>query len=475
MRSFACSTVLLCLSVAPAAGSAVPFFEPNAILVNLTEEDLNRIVRDAFHAHGASRIEGARRELSRGVSDLCYRAGLSEPVVTLHRDGLLRLELEVLDAELTIGSLERKLLMRHTRCENAGVTVDPGRPVGIRLALRLAIDDHDLRVIPEEVTLVDPGALRLRKPTRCRNNPLPEFLLWWIGKGRLRRKIEGLDDVLLAKARDGAAALSEGESILARHWRLDEGRETVHLYPRAIDTDHGSLSIALAGSCPVPRPAAGISPGWVARLSDRSFIGLSESFVNFALRKAFREFDDRPRKPSGNLGKLFRSESVYALIPGLRGMESTEGLRLGFRLHAPPRIEFAAREDGTGGVEGNRAVIHIGLSEVELVLTESDEANERWLGSVDVDSAAIAIAPYTNVLGGISFDVVENDWRISSRGIEFDEQILAATFQELFFGEAFETRYEPVGRNSFDIGETRFDPRYFSLVGNHLVIGLTGP
>jgi hypothetical protein len=475
MRSRFLSTVLLCVSVAPAAADTVPFFEPNAILVNLTEADLNRIVRDAFHARGASRIEGAKHELSRGVTDLCYRAGLAEPVVTLHRDGLLRLELTVLDAELTIGSIERKLLMRRTRCENAGVSVDPGRPVGLRLALRLVVDDHDLRVVPEEVALVDREALRLRKPTRCRNNPLPEFLLWWIGKSRLRREIAGLDDVLLAKAREGAAALREDEGLLARHWRLDEGRETVHLYPSAIDTDHGSLLIALAGSSPVPHPATGSSPDWYAGLSDRSFLGLSESFLNFALRTAFREFDGRPRRPSGSLRKLFRSESVYALIPGLRGMENTDGLRLGFRLHAPPSIEFAAGEGGLGGREGNRAVIHIGLSGVELTLTDSNDTSERWLGSVDVESAAIAIAPHTNVLGGISFDVIENDWRVSSRGIEFDEQILAATFQELFFGEIFETSYEPVGRNSFDVGETSFEPRYFSLVGHHLVIGLTGP
>ena len=73
------------------------------------------------------------------------------------------------------------------------------------------------------------------------------------------------------------------------------------------------------------------------------------------------------------------------------------------------------------------------------------------------------------------FSSPSDDWRVSSRGIEFDEQILAATFQELFFGEIFETSYEPVGRNSFDVGDTSFEPRYFSLVGHHLVIGLTGP
>jgi hypothetical protein len=95
------------------------------------------------------------------------------------------------------------------------------------------------------------------------------------------------------------------------------------------------------------------------------------------------------------------------------------------------------------------------------------------LGALSIDSARLAVAPYRNLLGGISFDVVENDWVLSSRGIEFDEETLAATFQELFFGEMFETSYEPVAQRSFDLGETAFQPGYFRLLGHYLVIGLT--
>ena len=119
-------------------------------------------------------------------------------------------------------------------------------------------------------------------------------------------------------------------------------------------------------------------------------------------------------------------------------------------------------------------MIRIRLTALEMIIWEFVGGKKRWLGSVDIDSATVAVAPYLNVLGGISFDTIENDWRLSSRGIEFDEEILAATFQELFFSEMFETRYEPVALDTFDVGRTRFDPRYFSLIGGHLVIGLTG-
>jgi hypothetical protein len=457
---------LLGLAAAPAFGESA-FHEPNAVLINLTEEDLNLIIRDAFHANGASRIEGARSELSRGISDFRYEAGISDPVLTLGDDGRAKLDLDILEAELSFGSIERKVLARRMRCENAGITVRPQNPVDVTLDLRFAIEDHDLHLVPEEVTLANTNGFRLRKPTRCRNNPLPEFLMWWLGKGRLRRKIERLDHVLLAKARDGAEALTSDDGLLAKHWRFDESQGEVHLYPQSVDTSHGSLLIGLAGSSPVREEAASAAPGWVGDLAGRSFLGLSESFLNFTLRRAFRKLDGRPREPSGGLRKLFRSEAVHTLIPGLRGMSSGESLRLGFTFHATPVIEFAP-------LDGDRALIRVRLSAVELILWESEGGRERWLGSIDIDSATVAVAPFFNVLGGVSFDTVENDWLLSSRGIEFDEEILAATFQELFFGEMFETRYEPVGRETFEVGKTRFDPRYFSLVGNYLVIGLTG-
>jgi len=457
--------MLFLLAVAPALGDAV-FHEPNAVLVNITEEDLNLIVREAFHANGASRIEGVTDRPDRGITGLRYEAGFSEPVLTLGRDGHARLDVDILEAELSIGSIERKLLARRMRCENAGVSVERERPVDVTLDLQFAVRDHDLRIVPEEVRMTNTKGFLLQKPTRCRNNPLPEFLMWWIGKGRLRRKIERLDDVLLAKAHDGAEALAADGGLLAKHWRFAEGQADLHLYPQTVDTSHGTLLISLAGSSPVMQAAATAAPGWVGSRSGTSFLGLSESFLNHILRTAFRRLDGRPREPSGGIRKLLKSEAVHALIPGLRGIAATSSLQLGFAFHALPTVEFDSLAD-------QRAVIRIRITGVEMMILESIDGRQRWLGSVNVDSANMAVAPYLNVLGGISFETVENDWRLSSRGIEFDEEILAATFQELFFSEVFETSYEPLARESFEMGRTRFDPRYFNLVGDHLVIGLT--
>ena len=49
-----------------------------------------------------------------------------------------------------------------------------------RKAVRFTVEDHDLRIHPEQVTVANVDGFQLRKPERCRNNPLPEFLNNWL-------------------------------------------------------------------------------------------------------------------------------------------------------------------------------------------------------------------------------------------------------------------------------------------------------
>ena len=479
MRPFVLAATLLLfsgeLSAFEPTGS---FHEPNAVLLNISEADLNRIARDAFRENFGTRVEGASSDASRGVRDLRYEASFSEPVLELDAEGGVRVDLDLLYAELRIGRLEHKFMRRMASCDGAGVNVNPDRPVEVALHMRFEVDDHDLHIVPESVTVGNSKGFRLVKPTSCRNTWLPKWLVWWIGKGQLRRKIDKLDELLLTKAQLGAAELSEESGFLTKHWSIearDDPAKTsdLYLYPQEVDTSHGSLLVGFAGSTTEPQAATGSMPDWVASESQRSYLGLSESFLNAAVRAAIGQLRTRPRKPSGNLSKLLRGSAVHALIPGLRDLESPENLRLGLAIPSAPKIEFEAIEqepvDGETSAVPNRAVIGIRLSGVELTIWESDEL----LGALEIESARLAVAPYLNLLGGISFDIVENTWLLSSRGIDFDEETLAATFQELFFGEMFETRYEPVAQRSFDLGETQFHPRYFSLLGHYLVIGLT--
>ena len=187
MRRIAASTLLFCATITSAAG-APTFHEPNAVLINITEADLNVILRDAFQARYAAGIEGTKQDASRGIDRLHYQVSFSEPVLTLGDDGRARLAVNIVEGELTIDRFERRLLRRNMACENAGVSVEQGNPVDLTLALRFAVADHDLRIVPEEVTLANTKGFRLHKPERCEKNPLPEFLMWWIGKSRLRRR-----------------------------------------------------------------------------------------------------------------------------------------------------------------------------------------------------------------------------------------------------------------------------------------------
>ena len=479
MRPFALAAAMLLLSGDLSAFEpAAPFHEPNAVLLNISEADLNRIARDAFREHFGTRVEGTTSDPSRGVRDLRYEATFSEPVLELDTEGGVRIGLNLLEAELRIGRIEHKFMRRMASCDGAGINVDPDRPVEVGLDLRFKVEDHDLHIVPENVTIKNTKGFRLVKPTSCRKTGLPKWLVWWIGKSQLRRKIDKLDELLLAKAQLGAAELSEESGLLTNHWSIETrddstGASGLYLYPQKVDTSHGSLLVGFAGSTTELQAVTRSLPDWVAAESQRSYLGLSESFLNAAARAAIGRLRTEPRKPSGSLTKLLRGSAVRSLIPGLRDVQSPENLRLGLAFHSPPKIEFEAIEqepvEGTTKAVPNRALIRIRLSGVELTIWESDVL----LGALEIESARLAVAPYLNLLGGISFDIVENAWLLSSRGIEFDEEALAATFQELFFGEMFETRYEPVAQRSFDLGETKFQPRYFSLLGQYLVIGLT--
>lgn len=470
MRPFLLSAAILLLS-----GSLFglepdgSFYEPNAVLVNISEADLNRIVQDLFRERVGPRIEGVRSDPSRGYYDLSYQAGFSEPVLQLGSEGRMRIDLDLLDARVRVGRMERKFLRRKASCDGAGLTLDSDQPVGFAVSVRFEVLDHDIHVIPEDVTLENTKGFRLEKPTSCRNTLLPKWLVWWIGKGKLRRKIERLDDLILDRARAGAAELNAEGGFLSRHWSFQPRDDSVegsdlYLYPQNIDTSHGSLLVGFAGASTEPHETSYILPEWVATESGRSYLGLSESFLNAVIGASVERLRTTPRKPRGNMSKLLRGSAALSLIPGLREVESPESIRVGLAFLNPPKIEF-----DTIDAAPDRALIRVDLSGAEMTIWEGDSL----LGTLEIESSRLAVAPYLSAAGGISFDVIENEWRLSSRGIEFDEETLAAVFQELFFGEMFETRYDPVGRESFELGETKFNPRYFSLLGQHLVIGLT--
>lgn len=447
-----------------ASDRPVPFHEPDAVILSVTEADLERIVREALLPNGP-RVEGRREHVSRGVTDLRYSAELSEPVLRLDEDGNAAVSLEILTGDLYIGRLERRVLARQAYCEGAGAVIEPGRPVDVELAFQFRVEDGDLKIVPQSVDL--PNALerfRLIKPSHCGHTFLPRWLLWKLGKPHLRRYVGGLDELLLTSLRERAATLNDDDGLLTRQWR------GIHVYPSSVETSGGALLVRLTASsgdatASTSAVASSVAPaaGWSGSLPARSFVGVSEPFVNEILTTALGRLSGPAHAPSGDFRRLVQSESMKSLIPGLRGLDSPGELRLSVDLLAPPRIEFTADD-------GGRAIVRVHVTDLELGLWG---AGER-LGTLAIDSATISAVPFASVLGGISFDILENDWQVSSRGIEVDEEAVAATLQELVFGELFDTRNEPVGARSLRVGRTAFEPRYFELVGNYLVMGLAG-
>ena len=99
-------------------------------------------------------------------------------------------------------------------------------------------------------------------------------------------------------------------------------------------------------------------------------------------------------------------------------------------------------------------------------------ADGSHLGTLQIVRARVGVAPYLNRLGGISFEILENEWKVRSQDLEFDEALLAGMLQELVFGEAFETTYRPIARELFEVDEIDLEPGYFRLADPYLVVGL---
>jgi len=463
-------------AIARAANAPAPYSESAAVLLNVSERDLNRIVVDAFHANGGPSFEGEKERVSSSVADLRYHARFSDPVIRLEKDGTARLSLDILDASLRIGRLERRIGGRQARCEEAGLDVDPGNPLAVQLTFGLTIENAALRLIPTGVEIPEAEErLHLVAPARCKNSPLPRRVLWWLGKSYFRRAVGKLDEVVLERARTGAARLEEKETLLTRRWEIPKKRDTdveagLRLFPESLDMSGGSLLVAMTASSTGPMSPSAL-PGrldWTGPRPSGSFLGLSESFVNETARRAASNKASSQRKSTGNFRKLLTSNSVYALIPGLRKLDSKASVYFEVAFPSAPRFEFRRTDRG-------EALIRVLLTGVRIDVRKDEGGRQTVLGTLHVDSGRMAVVPFTNLLGGISFRIAENQWQVSSTGLEFDEDLVAATLQEITFGKIFATSYEPLLSRALRLGGTEFTPHSFAVAGRYLVIGLGEP
>ena len=480
--------------------------EPDAVLINIPEHDLNLILHQAFRSIGGPRFEGRKAKVSRSVKNLEYHVELSEPVLELGENGKVSLDLAIRHADLRIGRMERKIHGRLVSCENAGLTVDATHPVGVRLALQFLIVAGELRIVPQDVRVSDAHNIRLVRPSRCRRAPLPTSVLWWFAKARLRREIKHLDGILLGRAQQSAEKLDQEAGLLGKPWAIgslgsQDHKESAYLAPQSVDTSRGSLFLSLEGSNS-DQPRASSSPSsssappsepaslsrsldWVSSRSDRPFVGISRSFLSAVLRSALSGAGEIPRRPRGDLTRIMKSSSIYTLIPGLRGVKNKENVFLTFAFSSAPEIEFEtlSAPDSVPDPAGaethqaeprDRVVIRIHLSGIEMSVWEDQGDRNTLLGTLQIDGGTVGAVPYPNMLGGVSFQLVENEWSASSSGIEINDTLFAATLQELVFAEMFGTLSEPVWREGLAVGGSRPMAERFSTAGDYLVVDLAG-
>jgi hypothetical protein len=151
----------------------------------------------------------------------------------------------------------------------------------------------------------------------------------------------------------------------------------------------------------------------------------------------------------------------------MRDVDQRDGLALGFRFNRTPRLSLVAVDPAT---DRERPALALTLDDVEIEWTQLHDGERIWLGTVRVERAEITIAPFVGPLGGVSFELVDNSWSLTSSGIEFNEALLAATLQELVFAEVFSTKFDPLLRQPLMLASTAFAPSGFRLAGDYLVV-----
>jgi hypothetical protein len=471
------------LGITRAAEPPASFSEPAAVLFNVSERDLNRIIVDSFRANGGPRFDGEKERVSSSVAGLRYRALFSDPVIRLGKDGTARLSMDIMNASLRIGRLERDIGGVQAQCEGAGLDVDPGRPLAVEMALDLTIENGALRVFPKSVEIPEAGErLRLVEPARCKNTLLPRWFLWGLGAPYLRHSFGNLDDVILKRARASAARLEKKESLLTTGWEFPKSHAgdpsaSLHLFAETLDMSGGSLLVGLTAAS--ARPTVPTGPprrlDSAGSIPSGSFLGLSESFANELARRITSDPSRSHRRSDGNFRKLRASNAVYALVPGLRKLDSKDNVVFEVDFPTAPRLEFRRFDEGGPASKGSQALIRVLLSGMEINIRKNDGGRKTLLGTLHVDSGRMAVVPFANVLGGVSFRIVENEWHVSSKGLQFDEDLVAATLQELTFGKIFATSDAPLLLRALHVGGTEFLPKSFAVNGSYLVIGLGEP
>ncbi len=467
VRATVQTVVLASLTSGTVARSEERTASPTLAVVNLSERDLERVLENRWLRGGRWTIEGNSKQPKPGVQDLRYRAVVGNSSIRLAAGGRVSLRFDLEDAELQVARFERRLLGARARCEELRVSLDPEPAVVGEFEARFAIDHGALRVSPESLEVANlEAAIRIDPTLRCRHAWIPDWLLRAAGRSRVRRTFRQLDESLLTRARREASRIDEAGGVV----RLDSNRLALQL--QRLDTAHHALWLGLgAESANGALDASTTDAEPVGPSAKHSFVALSPEIGRRILHDVVARADGRPRVPSAHFLNLVKSDAFVALFPSLT--LGRERLRFALRFESLPTFEFLEPPASSG--DRARPGIRIELSGLVLDLYDGDESESTRIGSVFVRRGRLTLAPFVGPRGGLSFDVVDNDWRLEGRGVAIADEVFAATLQELVFGEAFETTFEPLARTLLATGAGRIALESIEVRNAWLVVGIRLP
>ncbi|MFQ5669090.1 MAG: hypothetical protein ACE5HD_01065 [Acidobacteriota bacterium] len=496
----------LVLAGEAAVPSSLAVRVPDAILVQLTEDDLTTLIRQYDAAPGVPSFSGHRGVVKGKIHDVDYAIGLSGSRFTILPDGIIRLSTTISSTSIHARAaykIRKDGRPSRLQCHDLQVDLDPTRPVRLQMQFQLSLGDDGLRVVSGQVELPD-GAegFQVSKPRSCQGAWIFNPLLRRMTRKKVRKKLRDLGAILQAVLEKEVASLGK-RSLLEEELKvrtpLGGGARHLLLRPAALDSRHRAIHLALALESPRgeekildPDPGdrglddgggegAGEENAFPAPLMPHSYIAVAER----AFQMLFHLMVTDPGHPplrlvaGGRMADGIPAALLAGLFPGLNDLPAGAKLDLSLGLRTPPQVSI--EPDAATGA----AVVDVrGATDLDQLPTSGEACREEgfelglWslAGEEPTPVGSVFLVPHLQFIPGLSaggklsLRLRGEGWTACASGIETDDVALEKVLQAALGPARLASQLRPLNFPFLRLGERSLQAAGFRAQGGYLTV-----
>lgn len=449
---------------------AVPpvLLDPQALVVNLSAPDINRVLDEFDTTAGGQRLKGRFEKLSDSIQDVDYEIDLATPRIAFRRDSHAAVSSELRYMKMNLGKVSGYGL----ECEDMTIEFDRSQqkePIRLTgdIGIKLQGDRLLLNLASFHVSQ-PPNGFLVTEPKKCNGwEWLTQQLVRWV----VRSQVEDLENTLGQAIRDQLKKWNEDGSFLRFSGKftlpapLDRSMEFV-IWPARFSTAFESFYLVLSASLRVERTSFGPvqSVQAVATIppedSRTSFVAASELFAQRALGEVFSS-KLPPVRFQISQSLLEKILPLLDQLFGLERLDESKPFELSFALDRAPHLRFTGTPSGA-------AQLSLESTEVGFSIWNGDM---KPLESYRIGST-LSIVPLLTEDQALALVLGQNEWEVSSSDGGGDPELVAALLQELTFGAFWDTEVHPFPLWQIPIGGSEIGPRTFRTRDGYLQLDL---